>query len=66
MKKRIDIQTLPQIDPLDVLVALRRRGRRQVYYAKKFHRSRAAITNAFNGESKLLLYRIAKDLDVVQ
>lgn len=66
MKKRIDIQTLPQIDPLDVLVAMRREGRRQVYYAKKFHRSRAAITNAMNGESKLLLYRIAKDLGIAQ
>lgn len=66
MKKRIDIQILPQIDAFEVFIALRRKGRRQVYYAKKFHRSRAAITNAFNGESKLLLYRIAKDLGAVQ
>ena len=66
MKKRVDIQTLPKIDPFEVFIALRRKGRRQVYYAKKFKRSRAAITNAFNGESKLLLYRIAKDLGVVQ
>jgi hypothetical protein len=66
MKKKPQSENLLSLNPLDVFIEMRRQGKRQIYFAKKFRVSGAAISYALSGRSNPLLNRIAKDLGMIQ
>lgn len=55
-----------KLDPFKVFIEMRKQKKNQVYYAKKFRRTKGAITHAFQGKSKSLLTKIAKELEMIQ
>jgi hypothetical protein len=64
MKKTTQSGKELNLDPFEVFIEMRRRGYRQIFYVKKFGVSRAAVTYAFQGRSKPLLRKIAKNLNM--
>lgn len=66
MKKKPLLKNNQYLDPFEVFVEMRRQGKRHIYYAKKFNRTRATISYALQGRSKVILHRIAKDLGMIK
>lgn len=62
MNKKQHLKT--DLDPFKVFIEMKRQKKTGRYYARKFSRSDVAVTYAFQGKSKSLLRRIAKDLGI--
>ena len=54
-----------KLNPFKVFIEMKRQKRKQVEFAKKFHRSQQTITFAFQGRSNVTLNRIAKELGMI-
>lgn len=65
MKKNRQTVKEHKLDPFKVFIEMRRQKQKQKYYAAKFKVTEPAVTAAFQGRSKPLLYKIAKHLKMV-